>query len=90
MEQGLKDPALSLEQFKPLLWCGFNPWPGNSHMPEGVTKKKKIKTEGKLSDKRFRERARKREREREGRGEREREMKTEKGKGVGRRKHLSK
>ena len=24
---GLKDPAL------PHLWCGFNPWSGNFHMP---------------------------------------------------------
>ena len=27
MVQQVKDPALSL------LWLGFNPWPGNSHMP---------------------------------------------------------
>ena len=31
----VKDPALSL------LWHGFNPWPGNCHMPAVMVKKKK-------------------------------------------------
>ena len=26
MEQWVKDPALSLQQFGSLLWCGFDPW----------------------------------------------------------------
>ena len=25
--------ALSLQQLGSLLWCGFDPWPGNIHMP---------------------------------------------------------
>ena len=29
--QWVKDPAsLPLQWLRPLLWCGFNPWPGNS------------------------------------------------------------
>ena len=32
-QKKIKDPALSLQQFGSLLWHGFNPWPGNFHMP---------------------------------------------------------
>ena len=31
--QGVKNPALSLQQLGSLLWYGFDPWPGNFHMP---------------------------------------------------------
>ena len=31
--QQVKDLALSLQQLALLLWCGFNPWPVNFHMP---------------------------------------------------------
>ena len=39
----VKDLALSLQQLGWLLWCGFNPWPGNFHLPHaiGMAKKKK-------------------------------------------------
>ena len=35
MAQWVKDLLLSL------LWCGFNPWPRNFHMPQAQSKKKK-------------------------------------------------
>ena len=31
--QWVKDAALSLLWLRPLLWQGFDPWPGNFHMP---------------------------------------------------------
>ena len=33
MAQQVKDPAMSLQQLRLLLWFGFDPWPGNFHMP---------------------------------------------------------
>ena len=36
----VKDPALSLQQTRLLLWCTFNPWPRNFHMPWARPKKK--------------------------------------------------
>ena len=30
----VKDPALSLLCLRLLLWHGFDPWPGNFHMPQ--------------------------------------------------------
>ena len=30
--QWVKDLALSLQQLRLLLWCGFDPWPGNFYM----------------------------------------------------------
>ena len=33
MAQWIKDLALSLQWFGSLLWCGFNPCLGNSHVP---------------------------------------------------------
>ena len=43
--QWVKDPVLSLQCLRLLLWCGFDPWPGNSHVlwlwpPEKVLGKK--------------------------------------------------
>ena len=32
MEQQIKNP-MSLEQLGSLLWCRFDPWPGNFYMP---------------------------------------------------------
>ena len=32
--QQVKDPMLSLQQLGVLLWHGFDPWPGNLHMPQ--------------------------------------------------------
>ena len=29
----VKDPVLSLQRLGSLLWCGFDPWPWNFHMP---------------------------------------------------------
>ena len=29
----VEDPVLSLQQLGLLLWCGFDPWPGNFRMP---------------------------------------------------------
>ena len=45
MAQWVKDLALSLQWLGPLLWCGFNPWPRNFHMPWAWPKKKKKKFE---------------------------------------------
>ena len=56
----VKDPGLSLRGLRSLLWCGFEPWPWNFHMPqageqrnrrkegrkEGRKEKKEKKTEG--------------------------------------------
>ena len=39
MEQQVKDLVLSLQQLRSLLWHGFNPWPGNFHMPQAWPKK---------------------------------------------------
>ena len=39
--QSTKDPALSLLWLWSLLWCGFDPWPGNFHLPWVQPKKKK-------------------------------------------------
>ena len=48
MVQQIKDLALSLQQLVWLLWCGFNPWPGNFHMlPAQPKKKKKVIKENK-------------------------------------------
>ena len=33
MLEQVKDPVLSPQWLKSLLWPGFNPWPGNFHMP---------------------------------------------------------
>ena len=30
--QLVKDPTLSQQWLRSLLWCGFDPWPGNFHM----------------------------------------------------------
>ena len=38
MVQGAKDPGLSLKWLGLLLWRGFNLWPGNLHMLQGVAK----------------------------------------------------
>ena len=40
MAQQVKDLALSLLWLRPLLWCGFNPWPWDFHMPQAQSKKK--------------------------------------------------
>ena len=40
----VKDPALSLLWFKSLLWCGFDPWPGNFYMPHSQTNKQNPNT----------------------------------------------
>ena len=37
----VKDPVLSLWWLGSLLWCRFDPWPGNFHMPQKKKKKKK-------------------------------------------------
>ena len=39
----VKDPALSLLWLGSLLWCRFNPWPGNFHVPQVPQKRKKKK-----------------------------------------------
>ena len=39
----VKDPALSAQQLKSLLWLGFDPWPRNFPMPWAWPKKKKKK-----------------------------------------------
>ena len=41
MVQWVKDPVLSLQWLRSLLWRGFDPWPGNFHLPKEQPKKKK-------------------------------------------------
>ena len=48
MAQQVKDSVLSLQQLGLLLWCGFDPWPGNSHVPQAQPKRKKKKKTGVL------------------------------------------
>ena len=43
MAQRVNDLALSLQWLESLLWCSFDPWPGNFHMLWVWPKKKKIK-----------------------------------------------
>ena len=45
MAQGVKDPALSLQWSRSLLWCGFDPWSGNFHMLQVKQGKKEKKKE---------------------------------------------
>ena len=40
MAQQVKDPALSLQWLGSSVWCGFNPWLGNFHMPQAKLKQK--------------------------------------------------
>ena len=42
VRQWIKDPGLSLQQLESLLWCKFNPWPRNFHMPQLWPKNKSI------------------------------------------------
>ena len=42
MTQWVKDPALSLQQLGLLLWCRFDPWPGNLHMPQVWPPQKRV------------------------------------------------
>ena len=44
--QWVKDLALSLQRLGSLLWCGFEPWPGNFPHGAGAAKKKKKRREG--------------------------------------------
>ena len=39
MAQRVKDPALPQLWRRLQLWCGFDPWPGNLHMPWGQLEK---------------------------------------------------
>ena len=41
--QWVNHTALSLLQLGSLLWCGFDSWPGNFHIPRSWPKKKKKK-----------------------------------------------
>ena len=43
--QQVKDPAVSLQQLRLLLWRGFHPWPGNFHMPQAQPKKEEEEAE---------------------------------------------
>ena len=40
MVQCVKNLALSLQWLGLLLWCGFDPWPKNFHMPQAQPKKR--------------------------------------------------
>ena len=44
MAQQVKDPVLLLQQLGSLLWRGFDPWPGNFHMPR--VRKKNYNSQG--------------------------------------------
>lgn len=43
MAQWVQDLAPSLQQLRPLLWYGVNPWPKKFHMPLVQPKKKREK-----------------------------------------------
>ena len=51
----VKDPVLSLQQLRLLLWQEFEPWPRDFHMPRcmGIAKKKKKKRKKKGKRKKF-------------------------------------
>ena len=40
MAQWVKDLVLSLQQLMWLLWCRFDPWPGNFHMPRALLRER--------------------------------------------------
>ena len=40
MVQQVGDPALSLYHLLSLLWCGYDPWPGNFRMLQDGQKKR--------------------------------------------------
>ena len=42
--QPAKDPALSWQWLRSLLWCRFDPWPGNIHKPQAQPKKQTKKS----------------------------------------------
>ena len=44
MAQQAKDLALSLQSCGSMLWCSFDHWPGNFHMPQVKPKKKFLGT----------------------------------------------
>ena len=46
----VKDQVLSLQQFRSLLWCRFDAWPQNVHVPRVWPKKKKKKKKSVSSD----------------------------------------
>ena len=46
----IKDPVLSMLWLGSLLWCGFDSWPWNLHMPQPWPKKKKKKKKKKKID----------------------------------------
>ena len=49
MAQQIKDPGLSLQWFKLLLWHGFAPWPRTLHMSGGGGKERKKERKKSLS-----------------------------------------
>ena len=51
MVQLVKDLMLSLKWFGSMLCCGFDPWPGNFHIPKEWGKKKKKKKRKREKDK---------------------------------------
>lgn len=38
----MKHPVVSLLWIRSVLWCEFDPWPGDVHVLLGVAKKKKM------------------------------------------------
>ena len=46
-----KDLMLSLQWLGSLLWCRFNPWPKNFHMPQAWPKKKDTKEDSLIKQK---------------------------------------
>ena len=51
MVQQVKDLVVSLQWLGLLLWSGFDPWPGNSHMPWAWLKKKRSVKLGRRKEK---------------------------------------
>ena len=46
----VKDQVLSLQQFRSLLWCRFDAWPQNVHVPRVWPKKKSVSSDDKSTD----------------------------------------
>ena len=44
MAQKVKDPGLSVQWFKSMLWLGFDPWPRNFHLQSKRKEKKEKQT----------------------------------------------
>ena len=67
MAQQVKDQALSLQWFRSLLWCRFDPWPRNFCMPRMPPKKKKKKKKKRKREKKKKKKKKKKKEDEENR-----------------------